>query len=116
MGTRVVEAIAAQNEAELADCFVPEAELRALVPPGFRERTGAAEAAALITAWFADSTVLDLVAGIEDAVADRLHLAWRFEGVEDGMPYVVEQHLYAVVSDDRIERADVLCSGFRRRL
>jgi SnoaL-like domain len=116
LGTRVVEAIAAQNEAALADCFAPEAELRALVPPGFRERTGAAEAAALITAWFADSTELDLVAGIEDAVADRLHLAWRFEVVEDGTPYVVEQHLYAVVSDDRIERADVLCSGFRPRL
>jgi hypothetical protein len=115
LGTRVVQAIAAQDEAALAACFSPEADLRALVPPGLRERAGAGEAATLMTAWFADSTELRLVAAVEDAVADRLHIAWRFEGVEDGMPYVVEQHLYAVVSHDRIERADVLCSGFRPR-
>jgi hypothetical protein len=115
LGTRVVQAVAAQDEAALAGCFAPEADLRALVPSGLRERTGAGEAAALMTAWFADSTELQLVAAVEDALADRLHIAWRFEGVEDGTPFVVEQHLYAVVSDDRIERAHVLCSGFRPR-
>jgi hypothetical protein len=115
LGTRIVQAIAAQDEAALAECFTPGVELRALVPPGLRERTGSGEAAALISAWFADSTELQLVAAVEDELADRLHVAWRFEGIEEGTPYVVEQHLYATVADGRIERADLLCSGFRPR-
>jgi hypothetical protein len=44
-----------------------------------------------------------------------VHVAYRFEGVEEGEPYVVEQHLYGTVSDGKIERADLLCSGFRPR-
>lgn len=115
LGTRLVEAIAAQDESALATCFTADVEFRALVPPGLRERTGAPDAAALITGWFADSTELDLVASETEEVADRLHVAYRFQGVEEGQPYVVEQHLYGTVRDGSIERADVLCSGFRPR-
>lgn len=46
-------------------------------------------------------------------VGDRLHISYRFQGVEEGEPYLVEQHLYCTVSDGRIGRADLLCSGFR---
>ena len=48
---RLVAAIAAQDSAALAACFARDAEFRALIPPGLRERTGADEAAALIAAW-----------------------------------------------------------------
>jgi hypothetical protein len=78
-------------------------------------RRGAEEAAALIADWFADSTELDLVESQTEEVGDRLHVAYRFEGVEDGEPYVVEQHLYCVLAGELIERADLLCSGFRPR-
>jgi hypothetical protein len=63
-------------------------ELRALIPPGLRERSG--------------------------EVGDRVHVSYRFEGVEEGEAYVVEHHLYCT-RDARglIERADLLCSGFR---
>jgi ketosteroid isomerase-like protein len=115
LGTRLVEAIAAQDEPALATCFAADVELRALLPPGLRERTGAPDAAALIRAWFADSTELELVASETEDVADRLHVAYRFQGVEDGQPYVVEQHLFGTVRDGKIERADLLCSGFRPR-
>jgi hypothetical protein len=115
VGRRLVEAIAAQDEPALAACFAADAQLRALIPPGLRERTGALEAASLISAWFADSTHLGLVDSEAEEVGDRLHVAYRFEGVEDGRPYVVEQHLYGTLSDGKIERADVLCSGFRPR-
>jgi hypothetical protein len=90
-------------------------EFRALVPPGLRERTGAEDTAALVAGWFADSTELDLVEARTEEVGDRLHVAYRFEGVEDGEPYIVEQHLYCVLADGVIERADLLCSGFRPR-
>jgi hypothetical protein len=115
VGTRLVEAIAAQDEAGIASCFAPAAAFRALTPPGLRERSGAAETAALIAAWYADSTELSLVESAAEEVGDRLHVAYRFEGVEEGEPYVVEQQLYATVADGVIERADLVCSGFRPR-
>jgi hypothetical protein len=115
IGTRFVEAVAAQDESAIAACFTGGVAFRALVPPGLRERTGAADAAALIAGWFAESTELELVESRTEEVSDRLHVAYKFEGVEDGEPYVVEQHLYCVLAGGVIERADLLCSGMRPR-
>jgi hypothetical protein len=116
VGTRLVEAIAAQDEAGIAACFATTAAFRALIPPGLRERSGAAETAALIAGWFADSTELSLIEYGTHEVGDRLQVAYRFEGVEEGEPYVVEQQLFATLADGLIERADLVCSGFRPRL
>ena len=110
---RLVAAISAQDSAGITACFAEDASLRALIPPGTRERTGATDAAALIASWFADSTVLELAEVSSKQVGDRLHIAYCFTGVEDDEPFVVEQHLYCTVADGRIERADLLCSGFR---
>jgi hypothetical protein len=110
---RLVEAIAAQDQSRIADCFADGIELRALVPPGVRERSGAAEAGALVAGWFADSTMLELADVSSTEVGDRLHIRYRFTGIEEGAPFVVEQQLYCTVADDKIERADLLCSGFR---
>ena len=115
IGTRFVEAVAAQDASAIAACFTRGVEFRALIPPGLRERTGAEEAAALVAGWFADSTELHLVESRTQEVGDRLHIAYRFEGVEDDEPYVVEQHLFCVLAGDVIERAHLLCSGFRPR-
>jgi ketosteroid isomerase-like protein len=115
VGTRLVAAVAAQDRAAIAACFAPEVELRALIPRGHRERSGAEDAAALISSWFEDSTTLDLVDSSAQEVADRLHVSYRFEGVELGEPYVVEQQLFCEISDGTISRADLLCSGFRPR-
>jgi hypothetical protein len=105
-----VAGIAARDEDVIAACFAADAEFRALIPPGVRERKGAAEAAALIAAWFRDSTELDLVEKRADRVGDRIHISYRFVGVEEGQPYIVEQHLNCAVSDEKIQRADLLCS------
>jgi hypothetical protein len=115
VGTRLIEAISAQDGPAIAACFSVDAELHALIPPGLRERAGAEEAAALIASWFADSTELRLVDSQVTEVGDRLHVGYRFEGVEDGAPFVVEQQLYCVLADGAIERANLLCSGFRPR-
>src|SRR4051794_9783374 len=115
IGMRFVEAVAAQDESAIAACFTRGVEFRALLPPGLRERTGAKDAAALVAGWFADSTELNLVESLTEEVGDRLHIAYRFEGVEDREPYVVEQHLYCMPTNGAIEHADLLCSGFRPR-
>ncbi len=115
LGTRLVGAIAAQDEAALADCFARDVEFHALVPSGLRERTGATEAASLMSQWFGDSTELHLLDSRSEQVGDRLHISYRFAGVEEGDAYVVEQQLYCLVGDGKISRVDLLCSGFRPR-
>jgi hypothetical protein len=115
IGNRFVEAVAAQDESAIAACLAPGVELRALLPPGLRERTGAADAAALVAGWFADSTELDLIESRAEEIGDRLHLAYRFEGIRNSEPYIVEQQLYCTVAGGVIERADLLCSGRRAR-
>ena len=115
LGTRFVEAVAAQDASAIAACFTPGVTFRALTPSGLRERAGAEEAAALVAGWFADSTELHLVESGTEEVGDRLHVAYRFVGVEDDEPYVVEQHLFCVLAGGVIERAHLLCSGFRPR-
>jgi ketosteroid isomerase-like protein len=115
VGERLVQAIANQDADAIAACFTPEAEFRALIPPGLRERQGAEEAAALFARWFGDSTELDLVESSAETIGDRLYVGYRFHGVEEGKPYVLEQHLYYTLDDGKIARADLLCSGFRPR-
>jgi hypothetical protein len=77
-------------------------QVRALIPGGLRERAGAAESASLIATWFADSTQMNLVEWSVEDVEDRLHIWYRFAGVEEGQPYLVEQHLFCVVTADKI--------------
>jgi ketosteroid isomerase-like protein len=115
VGERFVDAIAHQDATAIAACFTADAELRALIPPGLRERQGADEAAALIAGWFADSTELDLVESSAEMIGDRFYVGYRFQGVEEGEAYVLEQHLYCTLDDGKIARADLLCSGFRPR-
>ena len=76
VGTRFVEAVAAQDTTALTECFVADVLFRALTPPGLRERTSAAEAAALVTQWFGDSTELRLLDSHGAEVGDRLRAWW----------------------------------------
>jgi hypothetical protein len=115
LAQRLVAGIAAIDEEAIAACFAADAAFRALIPPGLRERTGATPTASLIASWFRDSTELDLVDQHDEEVGDRMQISYRFVGVEDGQPYIVEQHLCCIVGNDKIQRADLLCSGFRPR-
>jgi hypothetical protein len=115
LGARLINAVAARDEAALAECFAPAAEFRALTPPGLRERSGAVHASSLISQWFGDSTELQLVESDSAVVGDRLHVSYRFVGVEENERYVVEQHLFCAIADGKIMSADLLCSGFRPR-
>ena len=115
LGARLVRGIAKQDPQAIADCFTDQAQVRALVPPGLRERTGAADAAGLIAGWFADSTELELLDSHTNEIGDKLHIGYRFTGTEHGQPYTVEQHLFCALANGKIDHADLLCSGFRPR-
>ena len=58
---RFVEAVSTADGEALAACFSADVRLRALIPPGLRQVTGADAAASLITSWFADCDPLRLV-------------------------------------------------------
>jgi limonene-1,2-epoxide hydrolase len=107
-----VAAVVAQDRDAIAAVFGDAAEVRALVPRGFREADGPDAAATLIYGWFGDAELTELTREVE-AIGDRIHLRYRFRAVEDGRTSVVEQHGFADVADGRIVKLQLLCSGFR---
>jgi hypothetical protein len=113
-----LEGLAAQDFSRLGDALAAEARLRALLPPGLREWTGAEVIAGQFDRWFGDTEDFELVEATVGEVADRLHLHWRLRlrAVRLGTGwFTVEQQAYADTADGgRITRLDLLCTGYRR--
>src|SRR5262249_56418423 len=77
----------------MAACFTPAAEVRALVPPGFREHE------------------LHLVESGTEEVGDRLHIGYRFEGVA-----AVAVDLLGSLASSPVGHRSCRLSGPRRQL
>ena len=109
--------LAAQDFARLGDALTADARLRALLPGGPGEWTGAEAIAAQFARWFGDTEDFEFAdAGIGE-IGDRLHMHWRLrlraERLGAGW-FTVEQQAYAKTSGGgRIARLDVLCTGYR---
>jgi|SRR5947209_226205 len=112
IGDRFLAALSDQDWEALQNCFAGDTTFRALVPPGLREGADAAAAAGYFRRWFGDADELDLLASDVEQVEDRISIRYRFRAHEDRW-YVVEQHAYCDVREGRIERMDLVCSGFR---
>lgn len=110
---RMVEAIQSADRAALEDLFTEDVSLRALLPRRDVQLTGAAEAAALMAGWFADSTDRACVAYDATVVGDTWRVSYRFTVREAGADLVVEQHAYCRFTNGRISAIRLLCSGFR---
>jgi fermentation-respiration switch protein FrsA (DUF1100 family) len=112
-----LEGLAAQDFAQLAGALAAGARLRALLPPGPREWTGAQVIADRFAGWFGDTEDFDLVEATVGEVGGRLHLHWRLrlraERLGAGW-FTVEQQAYADTDESgRIARLDLLCTGYR---
>ena len=113
-GTRLVTALAQRDFPRLAETLTPDVRMRALIPPGPIELSGADAAAAKFSSWFADAEEFELIRSGSDTVADRLHVFYRLRVKKPGdLTKIVEQHLLCAVDDDRISALDLVCSGFR---
>ena len=77
LGTGLITALAQRDFPRLAKTLTPEVRMRALIPPGPIEVSGAEAAAAKFASWFADAEELELIRSGRDTVADRLHLFYR---------------------------------------
>jgi hypothetical protein len=109
--------LAAQDFAQLSDALTADAHLRALLPAGLREWTGAEVIADRFAGWFGNTEDFELVSTTIDEVGGRLHLCWRLrlqaEWLGTGW-FTVEQQAYADTDDSgRIARLDLLCTGYR---
>jgi hypothetical protein len=88
--------------------------MRALIPPGPIEISGAEAATAKFSPWFADAEELALIRSDSDTVADRLHVFYRLRVKKPGdLTKIVEQHLLCAFDDHTISALDLVCSGFR---
>jgi hypothetical protein len=113
-GERLVAALAARDFPRLARTLVADVPMRALIPPGLVEVSGAEAAAAKFSAWFGDAEVFELVRSGSETVADRVHIFYRLRVKKPGdVPKLVEQHLLCGLDGDRINTLDLICSGFR---
>jgi fermentation-respiration switch protein FrsA (DUF1100 family) len=109
--------LAAQDFAQLGGALAADACLRALLPSGLRERTGAGVIADRFAGWFGDTQDFDLVEATVGEVGGRLHLHWRLrlraERLGAGW-FTAEQQAYADTDGGgRIARLDLLCTGYR---
>jgi len=112
-----LEGLAGQDFAQLGSALAAGARLRALLPPGLREWTGAQVIADQFALWFGNTQDFDLVEATVGEVGGRLHLHWRLrlraERLGTGW-FTVEQQAYADTDDGgRIAQLDLLCTGYR---
>ena len=113
----LLEGLAAQDFGQFGGALAADARLRALLPPGLREWTGAQVIADRFEGWFGDTQDFDLVEATVGEVGGRLHLHWRVrlraERLGTGW-FTVEQQAYADTDNDgRIAQIDLLCTGYR---
>jgi hypothetical protein len=110
-----LEGLAAQDFARLGGALAPGTRLRALLPLGLREWTGAEVIAGRFTGWFGDTGDFDLVEATVGEVGGRLHLQGRLRAERlGGGWFTVEQQAYADTGEGgRIARLDLLCTGYR---
>ena len=88
--------------------------MRALIPPGPVQLSGAQAAAARFASWFGEAEGLELAGSGSEEVSDRLHVSYRLRVQRPGDPWtIVEQHLFCALEDGLITALDLVCSGFR---
>ena len=112
-----LQGLADQDFAQLGGALAVDARLRALLPKGLREWTGAEAIAGQFARWFGDTEDFELVEATLGDVGGRLQLRWRLrlraERLGAGW-FTVEQQAYADTDESgRIARIDLLCTGYR---
>lgn len=111
----LVDGLAAQDFAAVRAALGPDVHLRALLPGGLREWTGADAVADRFERWFGHTEEFALVERGADVIAGRVRLRWRLrlqaERLGPGW-FVVEQVAYCDATEREITGLDLLCTGY----
>jgi len=110
-----VDALAVRDYDAIESTLAPDVIFRALIPPGVREAASRSDVRGYVQKWFGDCDEFAIIERIVDRIGDRHHASYRIHLREEGVRFIVEQQLYATVSDRGIEKLDIMCSGFRPR-
>lgn len=113
-GARLIAALAERDFTQLASALTPDVRMRALLPPGLVEISGAEAAATKFSSWFGDAEEFELILSGSDLVADRMHVFYRLRVRKPGnTAKLVEQHLLCTFAGAQVNALDLVCSGFR---
>jgi hypothetical protein len=112
-----LQGLADQDFAQLGGALAADARLRALLPKGLREWTGAEAVAGQFARWFGDTEDFELVEATLGEVGGRLQLRWRLrlraERLGAGWFTVEQQAYWDAGEGGRIARLDLVCTGYR---
>ena len=112
LGNNYVEALARRDFTGLAAYLHPQVAFQALEPSGLQEVSDAVGVLACLRSWFGDVDELTILQQTSDDSLGCLALSYRFLMRTQDDWQVVLQHAFCSVSNDRIERLHLVCSGF----
>lgn len=116
VGGLFLEALAIRDFERMADCFTPQATMRALIPPGLSECEGSPQIIESIRSWFGGAKEFEVLDGTVGAIGSRVHVSWRLRMHPtpwgDDNWHVIEQQAF-LRAGQRIDAIDLLCSGFQ---
>ena len=114
VGEALVEALGDRDFEGLRAMMADDVRFRLLLPKGPQAHSGLAETVEAFASWYGDVDELHVESSSVETVADRLVLMYRFRLRRADGWQVIEQHVMADVAPDwRLEKIDLLCSGFR---
>jgi hypothetical protein len=112
----LLEALAAQDFAQLEAVLDADASMAALVPGGLRECSGAPAVREAFEGWFGATDRFEVTDASVGQIGALLELRWRIQleaARFGGAVMIVEQHAYACTGPSgRIHNLSLLCSGF----
>ncbi len=112
-GEALVNALADRDFEGLRAVIADGVRFRLLLPRGPQAHSGVAETIEAFVSWYGDVDEWHLESSTVETVADRLVLTYRFRLHDADGWKVIEQHLVADDGPDgRLEKIDLLCSGF----
>jgi TusA-related sulfurtransferase len=113
VGKAFVNALADRDFVRMRAAIAEDVRFRLLLPKGPQAHSGVAETVESFVRWYGDVDELHLESSSVEAVAGRLVLMYRFRLHDEDGWQVIEQHVVAdVAHGGRLEKIDLLCSGF----
>lgn len=113
VGEAFVNALADRDFERFRAAIADDVRFRLLLPKGPQAHSGVTETVESFVRWYGDVDELHLESSSVETVAGRLVLMYRFRLHDADGWQVIEQHVVAdVAPDGRLEKIDLLCSGF----
>jgi hypothetical protein len=114
LASSIADAVATRDLARLGTHLSENVAIRALLPGGVVQERGRDGVLGLFGGWFGEfgSVVLDDVGG--EVVGDKILVHYKLVFDPEATRRVLTQTIVCTLAEGKVERMDLLCSGFRR--